>query len=59
MITKYNLKGKSKDSYMECLVKFLPLRSIKNDEQLADAASVIDELILWTEVLARMSIWTL
>ena len=45
MITKYKLKGNSKDSYMECLVNFLPLRSIKNDEHLADATSVIDELI--------------
>ena len=45
MITKYNLKGNSNDSYMECLVNFLPLRSSKNDEHLADAASVIAELI--------------
>ena len=44
MITKYKLKGNSKNSYMACLVKFLPLRSIKNDEHLADATSVIDEL---------------
>lgn len=45
MITKYKLKGKSKDSYMECLVKFLPLTSIKNDEHLAYASNVVDELI--------------
>lgn len=45
MITKYKLKGKSKDSYMECLVKFLPLISIKNDEHLAYASDVVDELI--------------
>lgn len=45
MITKYKLKGKSKDSYMECLVNFLPLISIKNDEHLAYASNVVDELI--------------
>ena len=45
MIAKYKLKGNSKDSYMECLVKFLPLKSIKNDEHLAYASSVIDKLI--------------
>ncbi len=30
---------------MECLVKFLPLISIKNDEHLAYASDVVDELI--------------
>ena len=45
MNIKYKLKGNSKDSYMACLVKFLPLRSIKNDEHLAAATNVIDELI--------------
>ena len=45
MITKYKLKGKSKDSYMECLADFLPLTSIKNDEHLAYASNVVDELI--------------
>jgi HTH-type transcriptional regulator/antitoxin HigA len=45
MITKYRLKGKSKDSYMDCLVKFLPLISIKNDEHLAYASNIVDELI--------------
>jgi HTH-type transcriptional regulator/antitoxin HigA len=45
MITKYKLKGKAKDSYMDCLVKFLPLTSIKNDEHLAYASAVVDELI--------------
>ena len=45
MITKYKLKGKSKNSYMECLVKFLPLTSIKNQEHLAYATNVVDELI--------------
>lgn len=45
MITKYKLKGKSKKSYMDCLVKFLPLTSIKNDEHLAYASGVVDKLI--------------
>ncbi len=45
MITKYKLKGKSKDSYMECLVNFLPLTSIKNDEHLGYASGIVDELI--------------
>ena len=45
MITKYRLRGKSKDSYMDCLVKFLPLTSIKNDEHLAYASNAVDELI--------------
>ena len=45
MITKYKLKGKSKDSYMKCLADFLPLTSIKNDEHLAYASNVVDELI--------------
>ena len=45
MITKYKLRGKSKDSYMGCLAKFLPLTSIKNDEHLAYASSVVDTLI--------------
>ena len=45
MITKYKLKGKTKDSYMECLVKFLPLTSIRNDEHLAYASNIVDELI--------------
>lgn len=45
MITKYKLKGKAKSSYMECLVKFLPLTSIKNDEHLAYASNIVDELI--------------
>lgn len=30
---------------MECLVKFLPLTSIKNGEHLAYASSIVDELI--------------
>lgn len=45
MIAKYKLKGKSKNSYMDCLVKFLPLTSIKNDEHLSYASNVVDELI--------------
>lgn len=45
MITKYKLDGKSKDSYFDCLLKFLPLTSIKNREHLADASSVVDELV--------------
>ena len=45
MITKYKLKGKSKNSYMDCLVKFLPLTSIKNNEHLAYASNIVDELI--------------
>ncbi len=30
---------------MDCLVKFLPLTSIKNDEHLSYASNVVDELI--------------
>ena len=45
MITKYKLRGKAKDSYMNCLVKFLPLTSIKNDEHLEYASNVVDQLI--------------
>ena len=45
MITKYRLRGKAKESYMDCLVKFLPLTSIKNDEHLSHASSVVDKLI--------------
>lgn len=45
MIAKYKLKGKSKDSYMKCLGAFLPLTSIKNDEHLAYASNVVDELV--------------
>jgi len=45
MIAKYKLRGKSKDSYLECLAKFLPLTSIKNDEHLAYASNIVDELI--------------
>ena len=45
MITKYKLKGNSKDSYMKCLSKFMPLTSIKNDEHLAYASKFVDELI--------------
>ncbi|PHS04748.1 MAG: transcriptional regulator [Blastopirellula sp.] len=45
MTTKYKLTGKSKDSYMNCLVKFMPLISIKDINHLAYASEVIDELI--------------
>ena len=42
MKTKYMTK-RSKDSYLECLMVF-PLISIKNDEHLAEASSIIDDL---------------
>ena len=45
MSTKYKLTGNSKDTYMQCLVKFMPLTSIKNKGHLAYASEVVDELI--------------
>ncbi len=45
MTTTFKLRGKSKDSYMECVSEILPLRSIKNDKHLAVASSVLDKLL--------------
>jgi len=45
MIIKYKLKGKSRDSYLKCLDRFLPLTSIRTDEHLANVSGVIDELV--------------
>jgi HTH-type transcriptional regulator/antitoxin HigA len=42
--TQFRLKGKSRDSYMQCVLDF-PLASIKSDEHLAEAQRVIDELL--------------
>jgi hypothetical protein len=40
-IHSYRLKGKSKDSYLECVLEF-PLTTISSDEHLETAQSVID-----------------
>jgi HTH-type transcriptional regulator/antitoxin HigA len=42
--TKFRLKGKNRDSYMERVLDF-PLASIKSDEHLAEALRVIDGLL--------------
>lgn len=42
--TKFRLKGKSRDSYLE-LVQAFPLASIKSDAHLAASQNVIDRLI--------------
>jgi HTH-type transcriptional regulator/antitoxin HigA len=42
--TKFGLKGKDRDSYLELVMAF-PLASIKSDEQLAEAQAVIDRLL--------------
>lgn len=41
---QFQLKAKSRDSYLELVVDF-PLASIKSDEHLAEAQRVIDELL--------------
>jgi len=42
--TKFSLKGKSRDSYLE-LVQVFPLASIKSDEHLEAASKVMDALL--------------
>lgn len=42
--TKFGLKGKDRDSYLERVLAF-PLASIKSDEHLAEAQRVIDRLL--------------
>jgi len=42
--TKFGLKGKSRDSYLECVLKF-PLASIKSDEHLEESQQVMDRLL--------------
>lgn len=42
--TRYRLKGKSRDSYLELVLDF-PLASIKSAEHLAEAQRVMDELL--------------
>jgi HTH-type transcriptional regulator/antitoxin HigA len=42
--TKFGLRGRRRDSYLE-LVRAFPLASIKSDEQLQEAQSVMDQLL--------------
>jgi len=42
--TKFGLKGKSRDSYLERVMAF-PLASIKSDEHLKEAQQVMDRLL--------------
>ena len=42
--TKFGLKGKSRDSYLELVLAF-PLASIKSDEHLEEAQEVMDRLL--------------
>jgi len=42
--TKFRLKGKSRDSYLELVLAF-PLASIKSEEHLAAAQEVMDRLL--------------
>ena len=42
--TKFRLKGKARDSYLELVLAF-PLASIKSDEHLEEAQGVIDRLL--------------
>ncbi len=42
--TKFGLKGKARDSYLE-LVSAFPLASIKSDEHLREAQGVMDRLL--------------
>ncbi len=43
-ISSYRLKGKAKDSYLECVLAF-PLTTISSDEHLEAARGVIDRLL--------------
>ena len=42
--TRFGLKGKSRDSYLELVLAF-PLASIRSDDQLAEAQKVMDHLL--------------
>jgi HTH-type transcriptional regulator / antitoxin HigA len=42
--TKFGLKGKDRDSYLELVMAF-PLASIKSEEHLAEAQAVMDRLL--------------
>jgi len=42
--TKFGLKGKDRDSYLELVLAF-PLASIKSEEHLAEAQKVMDQLL--------------
>lgn len=42
--TKFALKGKTRDSYLECVQAF-PLTSVKSEEQLEAAQAAIDRLL--------------
>lgn len=42
--TKFRLKGKHRDSYLELVLAF-PLASIRSDEHLAEAQKVMDNLL--------------
>lgn len=42
--TKFSLKGKARDSYLELVLTF-PLASIKSDEHLEEAQEVMDRLL--------------
>lgn len=47
--TKYSLKGVSRDSYLNLVMAF-PLASIKSDEQLHEAQTVMDGLLAQGEL---------
>lgn len=47
--TKFGLKGKDRDSYLELVTAF-PLASIKSDEHLAEAQKVMDRLLAQGEL---------
>lgn len=47
--TKFPLKGKARDSYLE-LVPAFPLASIKSDDHLAEAQAVMDRLLAQAEL---------
>ena len=42
--TKFGLKGKERDSYLELVLAF-PLSSIRSDEHLPEAQKVMDRLL--------------
>jgi HTH-type transcriptional regulator/antitoxin HigA len=47
--TKFGLKGKDRDSYLELVLAF-PLASIKSDDHLAEAQAVMDRLLAGGEL---------
>lgn len=48
--TKFGLKGKDRDSYVELVLAF-PLASIKSDDHLAEAQAVMDRLLAGGELI--------